>query len=371
MLRFLLVAAWDSCCVHLSRKPFLFTKPSLIAAAFGTNPRSQLWHDLAVSSQAFIWGFGFAVIVGIPVGLVMGWRRRVEYSLDPFPDRALREPLVALAPLLIIVFGVGVLGKAALVLLAVFPFVFNAFAGVKSTDSLLINVIRSYGGTEKDLYLKVILPSTMPYIIAGARLAIGRGLVGIIVGEFYAASEGIGFAITQAGDTYRLPDMFVGIIILSLIAVGLTELMRKLEHHRAVARGRRGTLMKLKDFLAKHESFILGTGFIISLAAGRAFSYTLPRGMALFFTTRQKSLSLFMNYSLTVKSRNTFYVSAVAFLAGLALDHRRITVGLIIGRSPTLEAWLDPYITAFNATPRIVLLPLLILCLASAFGRRS
>jgi ABC-type nitrate/sulfonate/bicarbonate transport system permease component len=164
------------------------------------------------------------------VGLVMGWRRRVEYSLDPFLTALYASPLVALAPLFIIVFGVGVLGKAALVfLLSVFPFVFNAFAGVKSTDSLLINVIRSYGGTEKDLYLKVILPSTMPYIIAGARLAIGRGLVGIIVGEFYAASEGIGFAITQAGDTYRLPDMFVGIIILSLIAVILTELMRKLE----------------------------------------------------------------------------------------------------------------------------------------------
>ena len=204
-------------------------------------------------------GFGFAVIVGIPVGLVMGWRRRVEYSLDPFPTALYASPLVALAPLLIIVFGVGVLGKAALVfLLAVFPFVFNAFAGVKSTDSLLINVIRSYGGTEKDLYLKVILPSTMPYIIAGARLAIGRGLVGIIVGEFYAASEGIGFAITQAGDTYRLPDMFVGIIILSLIAVGLTELMRKTgADDRAVARGRRGTLMKLKNFYTEHESFIL------------------------------------------------------------------------------------------------------------------
>jgi NitT/TauT family transport system permease protein len=69
----------------------------------------------------------------------------------------------------------------------------------------------------------------MPYIIAGARIAIGRGLVGIIVGEFYAASEGIGFAISQAGDTYRLPDMFVGIIILSLIAIILTELMRRLE----------------------------------------------------------------------------------------------------------------------------------------------
>ena len=229
---FLLVAAWELVLTYIFPvNPFFFTKPSLIAAAFKEQIQgAKLWHDLAVSSQAFIWGFSFAVIVGIPVGLVMGWRRRVEYSLDPFLTALYASPLVALAPFLIIVFGVGVLGKAALVfLLAVFPFIFNTFAGVKSTDSLLINVIRSYGGTEKDLYLKVIVPSTMPYIIAGARLAIGRGLVGIIVGEFYAASEGIGFAITQAGDTYRLPDMFVGIIILSLIAVGLTELMRKLE----------------------------------------------------------------------------------------------------------------------------------------------
>lgn len=227
-----LVAAWELVLTYIFPvNPFFFTKPSLIAAAFKEQIQgAKLWHDLAVSSQAFIWGFGFAVIVGIPTGLIMGWRRRVEYSLDPFLTALYASPLVALAPLFIIVFGVGVLGKAALVfLLSVFPFIFNAFAGVKSTDLLLINVIRSYGGTEKDLYLKVILPSTMPYIIAGARLAIGRGLVGIIVGEFYAASEGIGFAITQAGDTYRLPDMFVGIIILALIAVGLTELMRKLE----------------------------------------------------------------------------------------------------------------------------------------------
>ena len=227
-----LVLAWELILTYIFPvNPFFFTKPSLIATAFKEQIQgAKLWHDLAVSSQAFIWGFSFAVIVGIPVGLVMGWRRRVEYSLDPFLTALYASPLVALAPLFIIVFGVGVLGKAALVfLLAVFPFVFNTFAGVKSTDSLLINVIRSFGGGEKDLYLKVILPSTLPYIIAGARLAIGRGLVGIIVGEFYAASEGIGFAISQAGDTYRLPEMFVGIIILSLIAVALTELMRKLE----------------------------------------------------------------------------------------------------------------------------------------------
>lgn len=229
---FFLVSAWELTLTYIFPvNPFFFTKPTLIATAFKEQLLgTKLWHDLAVSSQAFIWGFSLAIILGIPVGLIMGWRRRVEYALDPFLTALYASPLVALAPLFIIIFGVGVTGKAALVfLLSVFPFIFNTFAGVKSTDSLLINVIRSFGGKEKDLYLKVILPSTIPYIIAGARIAIGRGLVGIIVGEFYAASEGIGFAISQAGDTYRLPEMFVGIIILSLIAVALTELMRKLE----------------------------------------------------------------------------------------------------------------------------------------------
>ena len=227
-----LILVWEFTLTYIIPvDPFFFTKPSLIGAAFLEQVQgAKLWHDLAVSSRAFIWGFSVAVVVGIPVGLVMGWRRRVEYSLDPFLTALYASPLVALAPMFIIVFGVGVLGKAALVfLLSVFPFIFNTFAGVQSTDPLLINVIRAFGGKEKDLYLKVILPSTLPYIVAGARLAIGRGLVAIIVGEFYAASEGIGFAISHAGDTYRLPDMFVGIITLSLIAVVLTEIMRKLE----------------------------------------------------------------------------------------------------------------------------------------------
>src|SRR3970282_933983 len=149
---FFVVSVWESMLTYIFPvNPFFFTKPSLIAAVFKEQIQgAKLWHDLAVSSRAFLWGFSFAVIVGIPVGLVMGWRRRVEYSLDPFLTALYASPLVALAPLFIIVFGVGVLGKAALgFLLSVFPFVFNVFAGVKSTDALLINVIRSFGGTAK------------------------------------------------------------------------------------------------------------------------------------------------------------------------------------------------------------------------------
>ncbi len=236
-----LIGAWELCLTYvIPVDPFFFTKPSLIAVAFEEQILTgSLLHDLAVSSKAFFWGLLLAVIVGIPLGLVMGWRRRVEYTLDPFLTAMYASPLVALAPLIIVVFGVGLFAKIVLVfLLSVFPFIFNAFAGVKSADPLLINVVRSFGGKERDLYLKVILPGTLPYIVAAARLAIGRALVGIIVGEYYAASEGIGFAISKFGDTYRLPEMFVGIIVMSLAAVILTEIMRKLEG--VIAPWRRG-----------------------------------------------------------------------------------------------------------------------------------
>ena len=211
--------------------PFFFTKPSLIATAFKEQLVSgSLWHDLAISSKAFLLGFSMAVIVGIPIGVFMGWRRRAEYTLDPFFTALYASPLVALAPLLIIIFGVGLTGKVVVIfLLTVFPFIFNVFAGVKCTDRLLVNVVRCFGGKEKDIYFKVILPSILPYIVAGARIAIGRGIVGILVTEFYAASEGIGFAISRFGDTYRLPDMFAAILVLMIAAVVLTEGLRKLE----------------------------------------------------------------------------------------------------------------------------------------------
>src|SRR5688572_19127738 len=127
------LAAWEFCFTYLfPLDPFFFTKPTLIAAAFAEQlAAGKLWKDLAVSSRAFLWGFTLAAIVGIPLGIVMGWRRRVEYTLDPFLTALYASPLVALAPLLIVVFGVGLAAKAVLVfLLAVFPFVFNAFAGV-------------------------------------------------------------------------------------------------------------------------------------------------------------------------------------------------------------------------------------------------
>jgi len=225
------VGTWQVVLSLIRWDPFFMTTPWLIATAVREQILGgRLWHDMAVSAEAFVVGFALAIVVGIPVGLVMGWRRRAAFALDPLLTALYASPLIALAPLVIITAGVGMGARALLVfLLAVFPFVFNTFAGVRCTDPLLVSVVRSFGGTDRDLYVKVILPSVVPYVVAAARLAIGRGLIGVLVGEFYAASEGLGFAISRFGDTYRLPEMFSGILVLAVVAVGLTSVVRRLE----------------------------------------------------------------------------------------------------------------------------------------------
>ena len=228
----LFLAAWEALLTWVIRyDPFFMTKPSLITVAFGDLIlRGKLWGDIGISAQAFAVGFVLAVAVGIPLGALMGWRRRLDYALDPLLTALYASPLIAVAPLLVLTLGVGLPAKVLLVfLLAIFPFIFNTAAGVRGTDPLLVNVVRSFGGTERDLYFKVILPGALPYVVAATRIAIGRGLIGILVGELYASSEGLGFAISRFGDTYRLPEMFVGILVLAVAAVVMTEGVRKLE----------------------------------------------------------------------------------------------------------------------------------------------
>ena len=208
--------------------PFFISKPSLIWLGFMADFESgKLVHEFLVSARPFLFGFVAAIVVGIFIGTFMGWRQRVGYALDPTMTALYASPLVAVAPLVIIMFGVGISGKAILIfILSVFPFIFNTYAGVKSVDPLLVNVVRSMGGKDRDIYFKVIVPSVLPYIIAGGRYAIGRALVGILVGEFYAASSGVGYQIAFYGDMYALDRMFAYIILMMVVAVAFTEGIR-------------------------------------------------------------------------------------------------------------------------------------------------
>jgi ABC-type nitrate/sulfonate/bicarbonate transport system permease component len=222
------LAAWQAVFLFVPFNKLFVSKPDLIwDALVELIVSGDLLRDLAISAVPFVYGFSAAVVVGVTLGIVMGWRQRVAYALDPIMTIFYASPLVALAPLVIVFFGVGVSGKAIIIfLLSVFPFIFNAQAGVRAVDRLLINVVRSLGGSERDLYLKVIVPSVLPYIVAGARIAVGRGLIGILVGEFFAASEGIGYAIARFGDLFALDKMFACILAIMVIAVVLTEGIR-------------------------------------------------------------------------------------------------------------------------------------------------
>jgi len=224
----LFFAAWQAMFLVVPFNPLFISKPSLIASGLVDLITSgDLFRDLAVSAVPFLYGFSAAFVIGVPLGIVMGWRVRVGYALDPLMTVFYASPLVALAPLVVIFFGVGVGGKTLIIFfLSVFPFIFNAYAGVRAVDPLLINVVRSLGGSERDLYFKVIFPSVLPYIVAGARIAVGRALIGVLVGEFFAASEGIGYAISRFGDIFALDRMFGCIIVVMIIAMVLTEGIR-------------------------------------------------------------------------------------------------------------------------------------------------
>jgi ABC-type nitrate/sulfonate/bicarbonate transport system permease component len=224
----LFLAAWQAVFLFVPFNKLFISKPDLIwQAMIDLLVSGDLLRDLAISGVPFLYGFTAAVVVGVTLGVVMGWRERIGYALDPIMTVFYASPLVALAPLVIVFLGVGVSGKAIIIfLLAVFPFIFNAQAGVRAVDRLLINVVRSMGGSERDLYLKVIVPSVLPYVVAGARIAVGRGLIGILVGEFFAASEGIGYAIARFGDLFALDKMFACIFVIMIIAVVLTEGIR-------------------------------------------------------------------------------------------------------------------------------------------------
>jgi ABC-type nitrate/sulfonate/bicarbonate transport system permease component len=155
-----------------------------------------------------------AVAVAIPLGIMVGWYKRMSYIFDPFINAMNATPRVALLPLVIIWLGIGIFSKLGIIFLgAVFSILINTRDGIKTTPVNLLNAARSFGASEWMVFKTVVVPSTVPFILTGLRLAVGRALVGVLVGELYAATAGIGFMITVAGATFQTDKVFVGVLI--------------------------------------------------------------------------------------------------------------------------------------------------------------
>jgi len=212
--------------------PMFMSAPSLIFNAAVTMFSSgEIYHDLKISSIEFFWGYVLAVVVAIPFGILTGWYRRMSYIFDPFINAMNATPRVALLPLVIIWLGIGILSKVGIIFLgAVFPMLINARDGVKTTPLSLINAARSFGASEWQVFKTVVFPSTLPFVLTGLRIAVGRALVGVLVGELYAATAGIGFMITVAGATFQTDKVFVGVLIFAIAGIILTDILDRIEH---------------------------------------------------------------------------------------------------------------------------------------------
>ncbi len=211
--------------------PMFMSAPSLIfKAAVQLFASGEIYNDLYVSGLEFGWGYLLSVIVGVPFGIACGWYKKFAYIFDPFINAMNATPRVALLPLVIIWLGIGILSKVGIIFLgAVFPILINARDGVKTTPYNLLTAARSFGASEWQIFKSVVLPSTLPFILTGLRLGVGRALIGVMVGELYAATAGIGFMITVAGATFQTDKVFVGVLIFAISGMIAMELLTRLE----------------------------------------------------------------------------------------------------------------------------------------------
>lgn len=207
-----------------SVNPILFTYPTAIAQAAVEVIRSgELWKYLSASLIVFVQGVALGTIVGIPIGVLMARFHVVDTILEMYINALYAMPTVAIVPLLVLWFGFDTLAKTVIVFLfTVFPMILNTYQGVRNVDPNLLEVALSFNSSERRLWSDVIIPSALPYIIVGMRLAIGRGLVGIVIADFYTAISGIGYLIVQYANSFETAKLFVPILTLMILGMALT-----------------------------------------------------------------------------------------------------------------------------------------------------
>jgi NitT/TauT family transport system permease protein len=211
--------------------PLFMSSPSgVFSAAKALFGSGEIYPDLWVSFQEFSLGYGLAVLLGIPLGLSVGWYKKFSYVMDPFISALNATPRIAFLPLIIIWLGIGLTSKVSIVFLgAIFSLLINTMNGVKTTDARLLKAARSFGASEFQTFKSVVLPSCLPFILTGLKLGVGRALIGVMVGEMYAATAGIGFMITVAGATFQTDKVFVGVMVFSFAGLIAMDILSRIE----------------------------------------------------------------------------------------------------------------------------------------------
>jgi NitT/TauT family transport system permease protein len=225
---------WEAISRLVVTNALFLAAPSQIFVALGNLAKSgELGTDIWVSTVEFLLGYVIAAVGGIVLGLAMASGERLKKVLQPWVSGLYATPTVALGPLFILWMGIGIWSKIVVVaLLVLFPVAINTEAGLRTTSQRLIETLRCFGATPRQIFFKLSLPSAAPFILAGLKLGIGRGLIGVVVAELFGSRAGLGQLISQSTDSFNMPNLFVGVVILAVagivIIAGFNALERRL-----------------------------------------------------------------------------------------------------------------------------------------------
>ena len=210
---------------------FLPPPSHILAATWHLYVSGEMLEHLGASAASFAVGLGAAILLGVPIGLTVGWSPRLDALLAPYLAALYATPKLALLPILIIWIGIGLGSVAAVVFLAaLFPIVLNLATGVRATDVLLLRVARSFEAGDLRILWTIIMPSTVPFFLVGLRPGVIGSLVSIVVGEMYASRAGIGYLVAVMGATLQITKMFGAVLVLTvsgLVAILAIDWLQK------------------------------------------------------------------------------------------------------------------------------------------------
>jgi NitT/TauT family transport system permease protein len=229
------IVVWEILGRFVIKNDLVFAPLSeIVARMFEMAGSGELWRNIQASGVAFLIGYSLAVIFGVSMGLLIALRPRVGFYVEPWLMALYATPMIALAPIFVVLMGIGLSSKVAIIFIeAFFPITTNAALGIKSTSRDLIDASRSFGATEGQIVRTVLLPNSLAYIVAGMRIAVGRGLSGVVVAEIFGSVAGIGNMIWFSAEAYDMPKLFSGVFILAGASIILMTGLGRLE--RAIA----------------------------------------------------------------------------------------------------------------------------------------
>lgn len=214
--------------------PLFFAWPSTISKALYkivTSP--DFFGHISVSLSELTVGYAFAGAIALPIGIIMGRSKIVENLLDPYISALNAVPRIALMPLVIMIFGIGLSSKMFLVFLgSFFPILINTFHGVKNIDPLMVDMAKTFGTKKLSMVGEVFIPSIMPYLLAGFRIGLSLAFIMVVVGEFFAATQGVGFMIAYEAGRYNASGILAWVLIISGLTIFLTEIIKYFEKKR-------------------------------------------------------------------------------------------------------------------------------------------